>query len=818
MALTPSSTINVGTLNPVPMGATGPTGAPGQSITGPTGPAGAASTVPGPTGPTGPTGLRGPTGSTGADSTVPGPQGKIGPTGPTGAQGNRGADSLVPGPTGATGPQGIQGVTGPTGAYGERGSIGPTGAGVTGPAGPTGNDGAPGVMGPPGVTGPTGATGANSTVPGPTGPTGNDGVAGVTGPAGPTGATGAASTAVGPTGPAGARGNTILSGPNVSGNPPGNNNGVVGDFYLDTTNERLYGPKTDVGWVNSYTNVVGPAGPAGAASTVPGPTGPTGSTGGVGPTGVAGPTGATGPTGSVGNDLAVNSYTAYPINGDVNPAGFYVTSSSVNGTTLASVDQNGAIKGSSLAVTGLTTLGSTIVSGLTNTGTETVANLVLSSGGVITYPDGTTQNTASGASTGSGGTGTGTGAVAATSVEHVGPFGLSASGGTAKGVNGGTWTFVPETTVSLTGLSWFASATSSATVTPTMYSLPINNGQAAGTVVQGFPAVTVPTTGAGFVQKLTTPITLSPSYIYYMSFGASVSITVNGYIVIAEATTGTTAASTTKYLAANNTTAAPAFSFTNQTDTGVLLTTQSTTNPQLGISAGGTLSLLVDKTTTAAQGAFTTGGNATIAGSITQTGGLPSTLSGGLQINTPSTTPSLTNAFRVSFNSVSAFAVQPDVSYAYNTLTSTTAAGTASFVSTQGFKQTVDMGTYWFNGAAPTTYTPMFRALESASQTASGAMYAVFVPPYAGSVLGLSVYGQTALASGQTTNFCVYINGVASSMVISYSSTSTNSQYVTAAKGAYSFTAGQPIIIYTKASAAAVTPAYSATITVEMGA
>ncbi len=62
--------------------------------------------------------------------------------------------------------------------------------------------------------------------------------------------------------------------------------GVIGDMYLDTATETLYGPKTPTGW-GSPVGLVGPRGPVGAR----------GATGGTGP---AGPSGATGPRGPQG--------------------------------------------------------------------------------------------------------------------------------------------------------------------------------------------------------------------------------------------------------------------------------------------------------------------------------------------------------------------------------------------------------------------------------------------------------------------------------------------------------------------------------------
>ena len=81
--------------------------------------------------------------------------------------------------------------------------------------------------------------------------------------------------------------------------------GIVGDFYINTTDWTIFGPKTATSW-GTGTSLIGPAGPTGGV----GPTGPAGTTGPTGPSGTAGPTGPTGsastvagptgPTGSAG--------------------------------------------------------------------------------------------------------------------------------------------------------------------------------------------------------------------------------------------------------------------------------------------------------------------------------------------------------------------------------------------------------------------------------------------------------------------------------------------------------------------------------------
>ena len=209
-----------------------------------------------------------------------GPQGGIGATGSTG-------------PTGPTGPAGSTGPVGATGITGATGTTGATGVtGITGPTGPTGATGPTGIAG---ATGPAGATGVTG-VTGATGPVGATGSVGATGPAG----------ATGPTGPVGATGATGVQGYSVlNGTVDPTTGGVNGDFYINTTSNKIFGPKAAGTWpagvnIVGPTGATGPTGPTGAASTVAGPTGPTGPAGATGPTGATGVTGATGPTGPAG--------------------------------------------------------------------------------------------------------------------------------------------------------------------------------------------------------------------------------------------------------------------------------------------------------------------------------------------------------------------------------------------------------------------------------------------------------------------------------------------------------------------------------------
>ena len=82
------------------------------------------------------------------------------------------------------------------------------------------------------------------------------------GPAGPSGAPGA-------TGVPGTDGKTVLNGSGAPASGLGSN----GDFYIDTTNNAVYGPKTSGGW-GSATSLVGPSGAPGATG-IPGTDGKT---------------------------------------------------------------------------------------------------------------------------------------------------------------------------------------------------------------------------------------------------------------------------------------------------------------------------------------------------------------------------------------------------------------------------------------------------------------------------------------------------------------------------------------------------------------
>lgn len=72
----------------------------------------------------------------------------------------------------------------------------------------------------------------------------------------------AGSSIPGPAGAPGANGKTLLSGSGA----PGSGTGAEGDFYIDTTADAIYGPKTAGAW-GSATSLIGPTGPAGPAGS-----------------------------------------------------------------------------------------------------------------------------------------------------------------------------------------------------------------------------------------------------------------------------------------------------------------------------------------------------------------------------------------------------------------------------------------------------------------------------------------------------------------------------------------------------------------------
>lgn len=198
------------------------------------------------------------------DKGDPGRPGDKGDKGDPGKKGDKG-DPGRPGDKGDKGDPGIQGIPGQKGDRGERGERGERGLkgergkqGFKGEPGPKGEDGAPGRQGEPGAKGEPGAPGKQ----GEPGPKGDPGAPGRQGEPGAPGRQGEP----GPKGEPGAPGKQGEPGaPGASGKPIGglysgngkplDKIGQQGDFYIDMTEKRLYGPKTSDGWSDQFISL-----------------------------------------------------------------------------------------------------------------------------------------------------------------------------------------------------------------------------------------------------------------------------------------------------------------------------------------------------------------------------------------------------------------------------------------------------------------------------------------------------------------------------------------------------------------------------------
>jgi hypothetical protein len=123
--------------------------------------------------------------------------------------------------------------------------------------------------------------------------------------------------------PESSAGSTILSGSGA----PSNGTGSNGDFYINSTNYDIYGPKTAGAW-GSATSLIGPTGATGSqgATGAQGATGSQGATGAQGATGSQGATGAQGLKGDKGDT------------GDTGPAGPGIATGGTTGQYLTKVD------------------------------------------------------------------------------------------------------------------------------------------------------------------------------------------------------------------------------------------------------------------------------------------------------------------------------------------------------------------------------------------------------------------------------------------------------------------------------------------------
>jgi uncharacterized protein (TIGR02145 family) len=189
------------------------------------------------------------------------------------------------------------------------------------------------LVGPQGQTGATGAQGPQG-IQGIQGATGPQGLIGAQGPQGIQGATGAQ----GPQGTAGVDGKTVLNG---TANPT-STLGAVGDFYINISNNTLFGPKTALGW-GTATSLVGPQGATGAQGPqgIQGATGPQGLIGAQGPQGIQGATGAQGPQGIAGQGGVSTAGSNINITGSGTVASPYVINALVSDSQQLSVSPTG---------------------------------------------------------------------------------------------------------------------------------------------------------------------------------------------------------------------------------------------------------------------------------------------------------------------------------------------------------------------------------------------------------------------------------------------------------------------------------------------
>ena len=195
------------------------------------------------------------------DKGDPGRPGDKGDKGDPGKKGDKG-DPGRPGDKGDKGDPGIQGIPGQKGDPGERGERGLKGErgkqGFKGERGPKGDDGAPGRQGEPGPKGDPGTPGRQGD-PGPKGDPGTPGRQGNPGPKGDPGAPGRQGEPGAP-GKQGEPGAPGASGKPIGGLYSGNGKpldkiGQQGDFYIDMTEKRLYGPKTSDGWSDQFISL-----------------------------------------------------------------------------------------------------------------------------------------------------------------------------------------------------------------------------------------------------------------------------------------------------------------------------------------------------------------------------------------------------------------------------------------------------------------------------------------------------------------------------------------------------------------------------------
>jgi hypothetical protein len=276
--------------------------------------------------------------------------------------------------------------------------------GTPGPKGDKGDTGVTGPQGLTGLTGPAGNTGAQGPI-GLTGPAGSQGIQG------PTGATGAA----------GVNGKMVLNG---TTNPT--NQGVDGDFYINTATNTLFGPKASGTWPSGISLV--------------GSQGFTGSTGAAGAQGIQGPTGATGSTGPAPSGTGIVTVssgtlqTPGALSGDVTTSASGLVTSIATGAVTSDKLLDGTIATADLANSAVTNekiagvAGSKVSGNISGNATNVTGTVAVGNGGT-------------GATTITGlvkGNGTGTMTAAVVGTDYQAPLTLTTTGSGAATLSGAT--------------------------------------------------------------------------------------------------------------------------------------------------------------------------------------------------------------------------------------------------------------------------------------------------------------------------------------------------------------------------------------------
>jgi hypothetical protein len=228
---------------------------------------------------------------------------------------------------------------------------------------------------------------------------------------------------VGPQGPAGTNGNAVLNGATA----PNNNQGVNGDFFINTATNTIYGPKANGAWP-AGVSLQGPQGPTGVAGAV-GPQGPAGATGLTGAVGPQGPSGNGFQNGTLPNQMMYWNGSVWTI---LNPG--------VDGQVLGMC--NGALTWITMA--GLCTPPAAALSGLNCLGASTTGTL-------------TSGTAANGVSTSVPYTGGNSGTYNTQNVSSTGVTGLTATlaAGTLSNGNGNA-TYTISGTPATSGAASFA--------------------------------------------------------------------------------------------------------------------------------------------------------------------------------------------------------------------------------------------------------------------------------------------------------------------------------------------------------------------------